>query len=128
MSLYRIFVIAFIVSALALAVFLYYYVHMITHLVMATSTPREPEAVFRELFSPGIIISGILLGIGSLLYRILGIVFIARNPLLEGGEKVVWILGFVLLGLITGIVFMATASKRGLTATENKQEQEDSGY
>lgn len=128
--MYRIFVIAFIVSALALVVFAYYYVHLITDLVQATDAPGAgyPQSVFRDLFSPGIIIPGIILGVCSLLYRILGIIFIARNPLLEGGEKVIWILGFVGLGFITGIIFMATASSRALTATESKQEQQFPRY
>lgn len=129
MSLYRIFVFAFILSALALGIFLYFYIHMITDLVtMSDASVVEPAAVFRRLFAPTIIIPAIVLGISSLLYRVLGIVFIARNPLLESGEKVVWILGFVLLGFITGIVFMVTASSRALTATEKKQEPEFPKY
>lgn len=129
MSLYRIFVLAFILSALSMGVFLFYYVHMVVDLVTMTGAQGpEPAALFSHLFAPTIIIPGIILGISSLLYRILGIVFIARNPLLEGGEKVVWILGFVMLGLITGIVFMATASSRALTATEKKQEPEFPKY
>ncbi|WP_118973421.1 hypothetical protein [Taibaiella koreensis] len=106
MSLYRLFVIAFVLSALSFGVFVYYYIHLVTDMLQAVhkvAPGQLPESMLRDMFSPGIFIAATVLGLSGMLYRVLGIVFIARNPLLEGGEKVMWILGFVLMGFITAM-------------------------
>lgn len=67
------------------------------------------------------LISLAVLMISGLLYKVLGIIFVARNSKLQGGEQAIWIIGFVLFGFITAIVFMAIGKSRGLVATPEKE-------
>ena len=50
----------------------------------------------------------------GLTYRILGIVHVARTKIISDGEKALWIVGFVILGFITAIVFLVMAKSRKL--------------
>jgi tetrahydromethanopterin S-methyltransferase subunit F len=119
MNAYRIFILCFCASTLALGVFLFSYIQSIAQIIqMADSLEGRPSEIFSLLFSPTWIIALLVMAIGSLAYRVLGIIFIARNPNLEGGEKAIWIIGFVILSFITAIVFMAMASSRNLLAKE----------
>lgn len=70
---------------------------------------HQPIEVLATLFTPQVIISGAIMGISSLIYRILGIVYVAKNNTVTDIEKVLWIIGFVLMGFITGIVFLILA-------------------
>lgn len=91
-----------------------------------TAHAGEPDAgsaagdYIQRLFSPVWLAALIFMSITGLLYRVLGIVFAVRNPNLEGGEKAMWVIGFVLFGFITAIVFMVMATSRDLTATEKQ--------
>lgn len=120
MSLYRVFIISFCLTVLALGVFLYsYFQALFDILQMVGEQPDiKPAEVFARLFTPVWLISLLVLVVASMLYRVLGIVFIVRNPNLDGGEKAMWVIGFVLLSFIAAIVFMAMASSRNLTSTE----------
>ncbi len=119
MSSYRIFIVCFCISAIAFGVFIASYLQSLFQIIqMADSMDSRPAEVFSLLFSPTWIISLVVMAIANLVYRVLGIIFVARNPGLEGGEKAIWIIGFVLLSFITGIVFMAMASSRNLLGKE----------
>lgn len=124
MNAYRIFIICFCASTLALGVFFFSYIQSVFQLIqVADSLEGRPSEVFSTLFSPTWIISLLVMAVANLVYRVLGIIFIARNPTLEGGEKAIWIIGFVLLSFITAIVFMAMASSRKLLAKEEVSPQ-----
>ena len=45
----------------------------------------------------------------GLAYRILGIVYTVRNKTVSDGEKALWIIGFILMGFVTSIVFCTWA-------------------
>ena len=64
------------------------------------------------IFSPEVIISGLVMAISSLLYRVLGIIEVAKNKTIAGGEKALWVIGFILMGFITAIVFLVLAKSR----------------
>ncbi len=121
MNLYRLFILSFIMTLLALGAFIVSYFHALAGIIELAGREEAsvlPVEVFRRIFSPALIISGLVLTVAGILYKVLGIVFIARNPNLESGEKAMWIIGFVMLGFITAIVFMAMASSRNLTVKE----------
>lgn len=75
-----------------------------------------PFLIFNTIFTPPVIISGILLGISSLTYRILGIVHVAKNKTVKDGEKALWIVGFILMGFVTAIVFLVMAKGKRFVA------------
>lgn len=68
--------------------------------------------IMHTIFSAQVIISGLILGFSSLTYRILGIVHVARNKTVKDGEKALWIIGFILMGFVTAIVFLVMAKGR----------------
>lgn len=114
MALYRFFVIAFTLSLVALVGFIFQYVQFFSQLMAhgAFSGEANPEYIFRMFFTPVFIINAIILGIASLTYKIIGIVFVAQRKDLPGGEQALWILGFIFMGFVTAIVFMAMNSSR----------------
>jgi hypothetical protein len=113
---YKTFITLFIICIFALIVFLSFYIKAILGLVAVADNLREdkPSAMYviNLLFSPQVVISAIVLGLSSLAYRILGIVGVARNKIVSDGEKALWIIGFVIMGFITGIIFLALAKKK----------------
>ena len=72
----------------------------------------NPFDFFGRIFTPPVIISAMILGFSSLAYRILGIVYVARNKTVKDGEKALWIVGFIILGFVTAIVFLVMAKGR----------------
>ena len=117
MTKYNTFLTVFIISILALIVFLVFYLQAIFGLVTTLhdlhGEEPNPFAVLSMLFSPPVIISGVILALTSLIYRILGIVHVARNKMVKDGEKALWIIGFILMGFITAIVFLIMAKGKG---------------
>lgn len=117
MKQYRLFILSFIISIIAMIVFFASYFNGIMNMVRITSTHQhiqDPFFFFNTLFSPLFFISLAISGLASLTYRILGIVAIARTTNLQGGEQALWIIGFVLFGFITAIVFMAMGKGRNV--------------
>lgn len=51
-------------------------------------------------------------GFSSLTCSIPGIVHVARNKTIKYAEKVLWIIGFMLIGFVTAIVFLIMAKGR----------------
>lgn len=115
MNAYRIFILAFVLSIVAFVVVMISYVNGIMDVVRIAQHGNEEMAseILKTIFSPLFIISCLVLGICSLLYRVLGIVFVVKSNA-EGGEKALWIIGFILIGFITAIIFMAVAKSRNL--------------
>ena len=116
MNKYNTFLTVFIISVIALIVFLVFYMQGIFGFVRSMHDLRgeEPDPFFilNTIFSPQVIISAIILGITSLTYRIMGIVHVAKSKTAKDGEKALWIVGFILMGFITGIVFLVMAKGR----------------
>lgn len=114
MNRYNTFLTVFIISVVALAVFFYFYLHAILSIVVQAHEhiQHDPFEVVGTIFSPEILLSGLVLAISSLAYRIMGIVFVAKNKTASDGEKALWIIGFIIMGFVTGIVFLIMAKGR----------------
>lgn len=120
MQLYKIFVIAFIAALIAAVVLgVSYFMSMMNLMAHANELDNEknPAVVFGMLFTPLTIISTVLVILATFTYKILGIIFVARNPNVDSTEKIIWILGFIIFGFITAIIFMALQKSRNLLAT-----------
>jgi len=116
MTKYNTFLTVFIISVVAFIVFMAFYVQAIFGLIKTMDEFKNedpnPFIIFNTIFSPQVIISAIVLGFSSLTYRILGIVHVARNKTVRDGEKALWIIGFILMGFVTAIVFLVMAKGR----------------
>jgi hypothetical protein len=117
MNKYNTFLTVFVIAAVALIVFMVFYIQGIFGVVSAVEDMHgeepSPFLILNTLFSPTVIISAIVLGFSSLAYRILGIVHVVKNKTVKDGEKALWIVGFILFGFVTGIVFLVMAKGRG---------------
>lgn len=116
----RIFLFTFIVSIAASIVFLIFYIKAIYSLSMAAYDGYEPDSTnfFSYIMTPEIIISFLLMVFAALAYRIMAIVWVARNKIISGGEKAIWIIGFIMLGFVTAIVFLLLAKSRQLVENQ----------
>ncbi|MEP7254527.1 MAG: hypothetical protein ABI666_02070 [Ferruginibacter sp.] len=114
MSKYNTFLAVFIISVVALIFFLVVYLNGIFAFAFHTHEYEKanPLEIFSTIFSPAVIISGLILGITSLVYRILGIVHVAKNKTVTDGEKALWIIGFIIMGFVAAIVFLIMAKGR----------------
>lgn len=124
MTLFRLFIVSFIISIVAFLIFLVVYLTGIFNVMRMTELnnvmPHYPFRVFSQIFSPVFFISLAVTFLSGLVYRVIGIVLVARNDKLQGGEQALWIIGLILFGFITAIVFMAIGKSRNLIpATEN---------
>ena len=115
MNRYTTFLLLFIISMIALAFFIYFYFNAIFTLIGHAHAEVQPDPfeIFSDIFTPPILISGVILGLSSLAYRIVGIVSVARNKSAADGEKALWIIGFIIMGFVTAIVFLIMARGRG---------------
>ena len=114
MSKYNTFLIVFIISVVSLIFFLVFYLNgifSIVHIAHKYDNP-DPLELLSTLLSPYIIISGLVMGVANLIYRILGIVHVAKNKTVTDGEKALWIIGFIIMGFVTAIVFLIMAKGR----------------
>lgn len=118
---YKAFLWTFIASVAAGIIFLVYYLKAIFSLTRIAYNGYEPNpySVLEAIFSPGVIISFVVLVLASLAYRIMAIVWVARNKVISGSEKALWIVGFILLGFVTAIVFLILAKSRRLIEEES---------
>lgn len=116
MRQYHILIIAFFIAVLAMPVFFYAYFSGLLNgfeVIMSLGQKAQfPSYFLGTIFSPLLISSLMIMVIAGLLYRILGIIIVAKKKGVESGEKAMWIIGFVMFGFITAIVFMAMASSR----------------
>ena len=116
MTKYNTFLTVFIISVIAMIVFLGFYFQAIFGMVHTMSELRgeepSPFLIFNTIFSPPVIISAVVLGLSSLAYRVQGIVHVAKSKTAGDGEKALWIVGFILMGFVTAIVFLVMAKGR----------------
>lgn len=116
MTKYNTFLFIFIVSTIAMIVFLVIYLQAIFGLAIHANEfdgrNPNPFGLISRIFSPEVIISGMIMGFSSLAYRILGIVHVAKNKTVSDGEKALWIVGFIIMGFVTAIVFLVMAKAR----------------
>jgi tellurite resistance protein TehA-like permease len=116
MTKYNTFLTVFIIAVIAMIVFFIFYFQAIFGFMRTMQEFRNeqpnPFYIFNTIFTPQVIISAIVLGFSSLTYRILGIVHVAKNKTVKDGEKALWIVGFILMGFVTAIVFLVMAKGR----------------
>lgn len=118
---YKTFLFTFLASVLAGVVFFIFYIRAIFSLTRYASGNYEPDPgrVLEMIFTPGVIISLIIAILASLAYRIMAIVWVSKNKTISGNEKALWIIGFILLGFVTAIVFLILAKSRRLIEDES---------
>ncbi|HQW84754.1 MAG TPA: hypothetical protein PK987_09845 [Ferruginibacter sp.] len=113
MTKYKTFLTVFIISVIAMIALIICYFNAIFNLIsLMHDLPGEepsPISILNTIFDPSVILSLITFGLSSLFYRIIGIVCVAKNKVVSDGEKALWIIGFVLMGFITAIVFLVMA-------------------
>ena len=116
MNKYNTFLTVFIISVVALVIFMIFYIQgifgLVGHVDELQGEDPNPFLILNTIFSPQVIISGMLLGLSSLAYRILGIVHVAKSKTVKDGEKALWMVGFIIFGFVTGIVFLVMAKGR----------------
>jgi hypothetical protein len=116
MTKYNTFLFLFIVSTVAIIVFFVFYLQAIFGFALNIHEFEghnpNPFDVFSRIFSPQVIISGVIMTFSSLAYRIMGIVYVAKNKTVGDGEKALWIVGFIIIGFVTAIVFLVMAKGR----------------
>ncbi len=119
MTKYNTFLAVFIISIIALIAFLIFYFQAIFGVAFSFQEKQpygpDPINILAGIFTPEVIISGAIMTLSSLLYRIIGIVYVARNKTVSDGEKALWIIGFIIMGFITGIVFLILAKGKKFT-------------
>ena len=113
MTKYSTFLTVFLISVAALIVFIFFYFQAIFGMAFSFQEHdpygRDPINILSNLFPPQVIISGVIMALSSIGYRILGIVHVAKSKIVSDGEKALWIVGFILMGFITAIVFLIMA-------------------
>ena len=111
MSRYNIFLSFFVITVVAFIFFMALYFSVILGIIFQAEQHGEAEAirVVGPVFGPGLIISAIVLFVSSLVYRVLGIVHVARSKTVPDGEKALWVIGFMIMGFITAIIFLVMA-------------------
>jgi hypothetical protein len=116
MTKYNTFLAVFIISVIAMIVFLAFYFQAILGVIRTvdefSGDEPSPFLILNTIFSPQVIISALVLGFSSLTYRILGIVHVAKSKTAKDGEKALWIVGFIIMGFVTAIVFLVMAKGR----------------
>lgn len=118
---YNTFLWVFIMSVLAGVVFLIFYIQAIFSVVTVSMHQREPNpfVIIGSMFNPAVLLSLLVAIAAGLAYRIMGIVSVAKNKTVTDGEKAVWIIGFIFLGFITGIIFLVLAKGKKMVKEEN---------
>ncbi len=123
MTRYNTFLFLFILSTIATAVFLVFYIQAIFGIAFnehdLSYSRHMPFEFLGRIFSTQVVLSLLVAGITSLAYRILGIVIVARNKSVSDGEKALWIIGFVIMSFITAIVFLILAKSRKFVNESN---------
>ena len=113
MTKYNTFLAVFIISLMAFIFFLVVYLQAIFGLVITLGDLKgdepSPFLVLNTIFNPAVILSGLVLGLSSMAYRIVGIFHVVKNKTVSDGEKALWVIGFIIMGFITAIVFLIMA-------------------
>lgn len=113
MTKYNTFLAVFIISVIAMITVIICYFNAVFGLVTLLHDVRgeepSPLSILTTIFTPAVILSAVAFGLSSLFYRIIGIVCVAKNKMVSDGEKAIWIIGFIMMGFITAIVFLVMA-------------------
>jgi len=118
---YSTFLSLFIISVISFVFFFVFYLRWIFDFLFHANgfvnqqADINPAEFFSSLFTPGIIISVLVLAVSTLAVRILGVVCVAKNKTISDGEKVLWVIGFIMMGFITSIVFLIMAKGKNFT-------------
>ena len=116
MSKYNSFLALFIISVVAFIIFIMFYFNGILTLIFRMHENDNADLsawqIANIFLNPSFLISVIIFGMTSLACRILGIVYVAQNKTVGDGEKALWIIGFILMGFITSVVFLVMAKGR----------------
>ena len=119
MSKYNSFLTLFIISAITSIIFIAFFFNDIMSFIIKMEEHENADPSAREIiytfFNPAFIISVIIFAMTSLTCRVLGIVYVAQSKTVSDGEKAIWIIGFILMGFITSIVFLIMAKGRKFT-------------
>ena len=113
MTKFNTFLAVFIIACITIVIFVVFYLQ--SFFAMAVNSHDlivNDTTDFFYFFNSQIIISGVVMLIANLAYRILGIVYITKIPALTDAEKVIWSLGFVFFGFVVAIVFLLIAKNR----------------
>jgi uncharacterized membrane protein len=120
MNKYNTFLFVFIVSVIAMVVFFAFYLQAIFGFAMNINefdrNQIAPFEFLRQIFTPQVIISAAVMAFSGLACRVLGIVHVAKSKTVTDGEKALWIVGFIIMGFITSIVFLVMAKGRKFVA------------
>lgn len=120
MSKYNSFLLLFLISIVAMIAFFIVYIQIIFAVAYDGQDffrhNSDPGEFLALIFSPQVVITFIIMALSNLAYRIQGIVLVARNKLVSDGEKALWIIGFILMGFITAIVFLILAKNKQFTS------------
>lgn len=113
MTKYNTFLLLFIISIIATVSLIICYFNALFNLfsLIYNEPQNEPSPliILSTIFNPSVLISAIVVGVTGICYRIIGIISVAKNKVVSDGEKALWIIGFVLMGFITAIVFLVMA-------------------
>lgn len=116
MTKYNAFLSFFMLSVITLIAFVIFYFSAVFNFAYKMndtgSFNQNTIGILSSLFPPQVLITGLLMIICSLLYRIMGIVYVAKTKTVSDGEKALWIVGFILMGFVTAIVFLIMARGR----------------
>ncbi len=114
MSKYNSFLTMFIFSVIALIFFIGFYFNAIFSFAFRANemSHADPLYILSAIFNAQVIISFGIAAITSLISRIIGIVYVAKNKTISDGEKALWIIGFVVMSFITSIVFLVMAKSK----------------
>ena len=127
--LYRVLVATFILSIVASVVAGITYFQAIFHLLQSTTATQSfgegatdgrlqmgpsPEEILNLFTSPILLISFVIALLASLANKIIGIIITVSNTSMRSNHRVFWILGFILFGFITNIVFFALKNSNNL--------------
>ena len=116
MSKYNAFLSLFIIAIIAFIFFMVFYLQgifgFISHASEFENVHQNPIEILSTFLSPSLVISLLVMMLSGLACRIMGIVFVAKSKTVSDGEKALWIVGFILMGFVTGIVFLIMAKGR----------------
>lgn len=128
--LYRVLVVTFIVTIVAGIVAGISYFQAMFHLLQTMPGGTQalgqvsddevlrmgpsPEEIINIFFSPILLISAMLALLAGLANTIIGIIITVSNTSMRSQNRVFWILGFILFGFITNIVFFALKNSNNL--------------
>ncbi len=116
MNKYNIFLTSFVICLLTFIFFMVFFMNVIFSLALHADELDNANSTqaLSILFNAPLIITAVILGISSLVYRIIGIVYVAGNKTVSDGEKALWIIGFIIMGFITAILFLILAKGKKL--------------